>query len=114
MPRVYLVWEDGPIQFVAEVASRRTRRSERTKRETHEREDVQIPGRGVAADARGRTADAGGRAARAGGRGEGGCVGGRVGASPPHHGGRGSAARRGVRDQGSSVKRQTSGTVPSG
>jgi Uma2 family endonuclease len=43
MPRVYLVWEDGPIQFVAEVASRRTRRLERTKRETHYRVDLQIP-----------------------------------------------------------------------
>jgi Uma2 family endonuclease len=42
-PRVYLVWEDGPIQFVGEVASERTRRSERPKRETYYRVDLQIP-----------------------------------------------------------------------
>jgi Uma2 family endonuclease len=43
MPRVYLAWEDGPILFVAEVASRRTRRLERNKRETNYRVDLQIP-----------------------------------------------------------------------
>jgi Uma2 family endonuclease len=29
LPRVWLVWEDGPLQFVAEVASEKTRRLER-------------------------------------------------------------------------------------
>jgi Uma2 family endonuclease len=42
-PRVYLVWEDGPIQFVAEVASDRTRRSERRKRERIYQEALQVP-----------------------------------------------------------------------
>jgi Uma2 family endonuclease len=32
-PRVWLVWEDGPLQFVAEIASEGTRRHERRKRE---------------------------------------------------------------------------------
>jgi Uma2 family endonuclease len=41
--RVYLVWEHGPIRFVAEVASDRTRRAERRKRETYYRVDLQIP-----------------------------------------------------------------------
>jgi Uma2 family endonuclease len=41
--RVYLVWEHGPIRFVAEVASNRTRRAERRKRETYYRVDLQIP-----------------------------------------------------------------------
>jgi Uma2 family endonuclease len=41
--RVYLVWEDGPIQFVAEVASDRTRRAERPKREQQYRVDLQVP-----------------------------------------------------------------------
>jgi Uma2 family endonuclease len=42
-PRVYLLWEDGPIQFVAEVASDRTRRSERKKREEIYRTALQVP-----------------------------------------------------------------------
>jgi Uma2 family endonuclease len=42
-PRVYLVWEYGPIRFVAEVASNRTRRAERRKREMYYRVDLQIP-----------------------------------------------------------------------
>jgi Uma2 family endonuclease len=41
--RVYLVWEHGPIRFVAEVASDRTRRAERRKRETYYQVDLQIP-----------------------------------------------------------------------
>jgi Uma2 family endonuclease len=41
--RVWLVWEDGPIQFVAEVASEQTRRSERRKREEIYREALQVP-----------------------------------------------------------------------
>jgi len=42
-PRIYLVWEDGPLSFVGEVASERTRRSERKKREETYREALQIP-----------------------------------------------------------------------
>jgi Uma2 family endonuclease len=42
-PRVYLVWEDGPIQFIAEVASDRTRRTERRKRERIYRVELQVP-----------------------------------------------------------------------
>jgi Uma2 family endonuclease len=42
-PRVYLIWEDGPIEFVAEVASRRTRRGERRKRERIYRVELQVP-----------------------------------------------------------------------
>jgi Uma2 family endonuclease len=42
-PRVYLVWEYGPVRFVGEVASDRTRRAERRKRETHYQVDLQIP-----------------------------------------------------------------------
>jgi Uma2 family endonuclease len=42
-PRVYLVWEDGPVQFVAEVASERTRRAERRKRERIYRTELQVP-----------------------------------------------------------------------
>jgi Uma2 family endonuclease len=48
-PRVYLVWEDGPIQFVGEadgplpVASDRTRRAERRKREQIYRAELQVP-----------------------------------------------------------------------
>jgi hypothetical protein len=42
-PRVFLLWEDGPIQFVAEVASDRTRRSERSKREQNYRVDLEVP-----------------------------------------------------------------------
>jgi Uma2 family endonuclease len=42
-PRVYLLWEDGPIQFVAEVASDRTRRFERRKREQTYRLHLQVP-----------------------------------------------------------------------
>jgi Uma2 family endonuclease len=41
--RVYLVWEHGPVRFVGEVASDRTRRAERRKRETYYRVDLQIP-----------------------------------------------------------------------
>jgi Uma2 family endonuclease len=41
--RVYLVWEHGPLQFVAEVASDRTRSEEREKREQRYRVDLQIP-----------------------------------------------------------------------
>jgi hypothetical protein len=41
--RIYLVWEEGPIRFVAEVASDRTRRSERRKREQRYRVDLQVP-----------------------------------------------------------------------
>jgi hypothetical protein len=33
LPRVWVVWEDGPLQFVAEVASEKTRRLERKKRQ---------------------------------------------------------------------------------
>jgi Uma2 family endonuclease len=43
MPRVYLIWEDGPIQFIAEVASERTRPSERKKRERIYREALLVP-----------------------------------------------------------------------
>src|SRR5687768_5157644 len=42
-PRVYLVNEDGPIRFVGEVASDRTRRAERPKRERIYRTELQIP-----------------------------------------------------------------------
>jgi len=42
-PRVWLVWEDGPIQFVAEIAWEQTRRSERRKREAIYREALQVP-----------------------------------------------------------------------
>jgi Uma2 family endonuclease len=42
-PRIYLVWEYGPVRFVGEVASDRTRRAERRKRETYYRVDLQIP-----------------------------------------------------------------------
>jgi Uma2 family endonuclease len=42
-PRVYLVWEDGPIQFVAEVASERTRRTEKRKRERTYQDQLAIP-----------------------------------------------------------------------
>jgi Uma2 family endonuclease len=41
--RVYLVWEDGPLRFVAEVASERTRHTERPKRNTHYQIDLQVP-----------------------------------------------------------------------
>lgn len=41
--RIYLVWEHGPVRFVGEVASDRTRRAERRKRETYYRVDLQIP-----------------------------------------------------------------------
>src|SRR5436305_268904 len=41
--RVYLVWEEGPLRFVAEVASERTRRTQRRKRDTRYRVDLQIP-----------------------------------------------------------------------
>jgi Uma2 family endonuclease len=42
-PRVWLVWEDGPLQFVAEVASERTRRGERRKREGIYRDALRVP-----------------------------------------------------------------------
>jgi Uma2 family endonuclease len=42
-PRVWLVWEDGPIQFIGEVASKRTRRAERKKRQRIYREALQVP-----------------------------------------------------------------------
>jgi len=42
-PRVWLVWEDGPLQFVAEVASERTRATERKKREETYRAELQVP-----------------------------------------------------------------------
>jgi Uma2 family endonuclease len=41
--RVYLVWEHGPLAFVAEVASERTRRTEPEKRETRYRVDLAVP-----------------------------------------------------------------------
>jgi len=41
--RVWLVWEDGPLQFVAEVASERTRRRERRKREEIYRDALRVP-----------------------------------------------------------------------
>jgi Uma2 family endonuclease len=41
--RIFLVWEDGPLQFVAEVASDRTRSEERNKREQRYRLDLQVP-----------------------------------------------------------------------
>jgi len=41
--RVYLVWEHGPLAFVAEVASDRTRSTEAEKRETHYRVDLAVP-----------------------------------------------------------------------
>jgi Uma2 family endonuclease len=42
-PRIWLVWEDGPLQFVAEVASERTRTMERQKREETYRVELQVP-----------------------------------------------------------------------
>jgi Uma2 family endonuclease len=41
--RVWAVYEDGPLQFVAEVASERTRRGERKKREEIYREALAVP-----------------------------------------------------------------------
>jgi Uma2 family endonuclease len=41
--RVWAVWEDGPLQFVAEVASEKTRRSERQKREEIYQEALAVP-----------------------------------------------------------------------
>lgn len=41
--RVYLVWEHGPIDFVAEVVSERTRGAEQRKRERRYRTDLQVP-----------------------------------------------------------------------
>jgi Uma2 family endonuclease len=41
--RVWAVWEDGPLQFVAEVASERTRRGERQKREEIYRHALAVP-----------------------------------------------------------------------
>jgi Uma2 family endonuclease len=41
--RVYLLWEHGPIAFVAEVASERTRAKEAEKRETRYRVDLAVP-----------------------------------------------------------------------
>lgn len=41
--RVWAVYEDGPLQFVAEVASDRTRRGERKKREETYREALAVP-----------------------------------------------------------------------
>lgn len=42
-PRVWLTYEDGPLQFVAEVASDRTRRGERKKREEIYRDALAVP-----------------------------------------------------------------------
>jgi Uma2 family endonuclease len=42
-PRVWLVWEDGPLQFVAEVASEKTRRLERRKREETYQDALAVP-----------------------------------------------------------------------
>lgn len=42
-PRVWLVWEDGPLQFAAEVASEKTRRGERQKREATYQEALSVP-----------------------------------------------------------------------
>jgi Uma2 family endonuclease len=42
-PRVWLVWEDGPLQFVAEIASERTRRQERRKREETYQDALGVP-----------------------------------------------------------------------
>jgi Uma2 family endonuclease len=42
-PRVWLVWEDGPLQFVAEVASEKTRRLERRKREETYQDALGVP-----------------------------------------------------------------------
>jgi hypothetical protein len=42
-PRVHLVWEDGPLLFVIEVASERTLRAERTKQEQNYQIDLQVP-----------------------------------------------------------------------
>jgi Uma2 family endonuclease len=42
-PRVWLVWEDGPLQFVAEVASEKTRRLERQKREETYQNALAVP-----------------------------------------------------------------------
>jgi Uma2 family endonuclease len=41
--RIYLTWEHGPLSFVAEVASERTRRQEQKKREQTYRVDLQVP-----------------------------------------------------------------------
>jgi Uma2 family endonuclease len=43
LPRVWLVWEDGPLQFVAEVASEKTRRLERRKREEKYQDALGVP-----------------------------------------------------------------------
>jgi Uma2 family endonuclease len=43
LPRVWLVWEDGPLQFVAEVASEKTRRLERRKREEKYQDALAVP-----------------------------------------------------------------------
>jgi Uma2 family endonuclease len=43
LPRVWLVWEDGPLQFVAEIASEKTRRLERRKREETYQDALAVP-----------------------------------------------------------------------
>lgn len=42
-PSVYLTYEDGPITFVAEIASEKTRRQERKKRDETYAQALQVP-----------------------------------------------------------------------